>query len=85
MVTFRLTVEQFRRLLDVILADDTPDHLTNLVLMACTRPRDGIISVPVPLTDARAICALVDATPNRDDQIGEVAALLQRQLEESPS
>ena len=85
MVTFRLTVPQFQQLLTVILRPEAPDHLTNLVLMVCTRPRDGIISVPVPPDDASAIRDLVAAAARDDPQNAELAALISDQAAASPS
>ena len=79
MVTFRLTIPQFEQLLAVILRPEAPDHLTNLVLMACTRPRDGVIAVPVSLPDAKAICELVDAAANDEAVHVDFALLLDRQ------
>jgi hypothetical protein len=80
MVTLSLTVDQFTQLLSVILADETPDHLTNVVLLKCTRPRDGIISVPVPPEDARAIVDIVQATSLRDSTLEGVASALAQQV-----
>jgi hypothetical protein len=79
MVTFRLTVPQFQQLLTVILRPEAPDHLTNLVLMACTRPHDGIISVPVPADDASAIRDLVMVAAQDDPQHAGLAALIRGQ------
>jgi hypothetical protein len=79
-VRFRLTVDQFERLLTVMLAPETPDDWMNLVLMACSRPHAGIISVPVPRTDAIAITAAVSASLPTNPAIEEVAAVLQQQL-----
>jgi hypothetical protein len=80
MTTFRLTIAQFEQMLPVVLADETPDELTNLVLMACTRPRNGIISVPVPPEDARAIAALVSAAAAADAELIDLAVLFLEQL-----
>jgi hypothetical protein len=79
MVTFRLTVPQFQELLGVILAAEAPDHLTNLVLMACSRPHDGIISVPVPPDDARALCALVESAAASEPSRRPLAESLRHQ------
>jgi hypothetical protein len=81
MITFRFTVDQFERLLTVMLAEPTPDYLTNLVLMACTRVRDGIISVPVPPADAATIAALVDAAAQTHEHVAVIAALMRTQME----
>ncbi len=59
MVTFQLSVEEFRLLLEIVLAEDAPDDLANLVLMACKRPRSGVIEVPVSAEEASVLCALV--------------------------
>jgi hypothetical protein len=80
MITFRLTVEQFRVLLEVVLGADAPDHLTNLVLMACSRPRDGVISIPVPPPDAAALRDLVAAKASEEPQLAGVAALMAKQV-----
>jgi hypothetical protein len=85
MVTFRLTVDQFTQLLTVILADGTPNHLSDLVLLKCTRPRNGIISVPVPPDDARAIVAVVQETSLRDSSMSAVAAVLAQQVGDVPA
>ena len=79
MVTFRLTIPQFQQLLTVILRPQAPDYLTNLVLMSCTRPRGGIIAVPVPPDDARAICELVEVATDDEPEHAELVLLLQRQ------
>jgi hypothetical protein len=79
MITYRFTVEQFQRLLGVVLSDSAPDDLTNLVLMACTRPKNGVISVPVPLSDARALQDLVQSRSDRDPLLADIARLMAAQ------
>jgi len=83
MVTFQLTVEQFRALLDVLLAPEAPDDLANLVLMACTRPHEGIISVPLTLQSAEEVCRLVAARSRISPEAAPLAALLQEQAHPS--
>ncbi len=80
MVTFQLTVEQFQRLLSVILADDSPDQISDVVLLACTRPHEGIISIPVSHNDAVAIAAVVENGANRGASVRDIADLMARQL-----
>jgi len=80
MITFKLTVPQFQQLLELLLAPEAPDHLSNLVLLASTRPHDGIISVPVPPDDARAIHHLVEHVAQRDPTPRALAGLLAEQL-----
>jgi hypothetical protein len=80
MVTLRLTVDQFTRLLTIILADETPDYLTDLVLLKCTRPHDGIIAIPVHDDDARAIVAAVRSTSERDLAFADIAVVMAEQL-----
>ena len=82
MTTFRFTVEEFQRLLDVVLADDAPDSLTNLILTECTRPRDGVILVPVPPADARALRDLVQTAARRDPRLAGFARLVAEQAAE---
>jgi hypothetical protein len=82
-ITFRLTVDQFQRMLSVILATDTPDDLTNLVLMACTRPKNGIISVPVPPGDAERIAAVLAAGAQDNPAVSDIADVLRAQLPRS--
>lgn len=82
MITFKLTVPQFQQLLDVLLAPEAPDHLSNLVLLASTRPHDGIISVPVPADDARSIHRLVENASQGDPTQRDLAAHLAEQLSE---
>lgn len=82
-VTFRLTIEQFRLLLQVVLAADAPDDLANLVLMACKRPIDGIIAVPVPTDDANALCTLVRRRAGDDRSRTELAELMSSQASDS--
>jgi hypothetical protein len=60
LVTFRLSVPRFQQLLRVVLAPNAPDDLANHVLMACTRPHGGIISVPLAADEAEAVAKLVD-------------------------
>jgi len=84
MVTFRLTIEQFRLLLQVVLATDAPDDLANLVLMACKRPKNGIIAVPVPEDDARALIRLVREMACVDDRCQELVRLMGRQTGVQP-
>jgi len=79
LVTFRFTEEQFRLLLGVVLAAESPDELSNTVLMACKRPKDGVIAVPVPPNDADALCELVENTAGQDSRILELARLMTRQ------
>ncbi len=83
--TLRFTIEQFQRLLDVVLAEETPDYLTNLVLMACTRPKDGIILVPVPPDDAAALRDLVQTRCGADPHLTELARLLTEQSPDGDS
>jgi hypothetical protein len=78
-VTFRLTEGQFRTLLTVVLADDAPDDLTSLVLMACTRPHQGIIGVPIPAADAATLCALVRQASDQDPDLMPLITLLEAQ------
>src|ERR1700674_6083645 len=80
MVTLRLTVEQFQQLLSVMLAASTPNQLSDLVLLKCTRPHEGIISIPVPLDDATAIAAGVSDESNRDASMVDLASLIHQQL-----
>ena len=80
MVTFRFTVNQFERLLTVMLADETPDDLTSLVLMACTRVHDGIISVPVHPGEAEALVNLVGSAAVTRAEVADVAALMHEQM-----
>lgn len=80
MVTFQLTVEQFQLLLNAVLATDAPDELTNLVLMACTRPHDGVISVPVPSDDAAALATVVRAKAAADPTLQALADLMATQI-----
>jgi hypothetical protein len=82
-VTFRLTVAQFQTMLAVVLSDEMPDRLTDLILMACTRPRDGVISVPVPPDDAVAIAAAIRQQRDLAEPIGAISDLLDRQLGET--
>ncbi len=82
MTTFRFTVEEFQRLLDVVLAEDAPDSLTNLILMACTRPRDGTTLVPIPAEDARALRDLVETAARRDPHLADLARLVAEQATE---
>lgn len=80
LATFRLTIGQFQQLLEVLLAPEAPEDLSNRVLMACTRPHDGIISVPLPAAEAELISRLVDAAfpPNPS-----LAATLREQVASS--
>jgi hypothetical protein len=80
MVTFRLTVDQFTQLLNVVLADETPDELSDLVLLKCTRPHDGIISIPVHDEAGGAIVAVVQSASQRDPTIAGIADVMVRQL-----
>ena len=75
-VTFRLNVEHFRQVLEVVLAPSAPDHLTNLVLLKCTRPHGGIISIPIPRADAQDICHLVFEAAATDPTFVELGNLL---------
>ena len=79
-VTFRLSVEQFQLLLTVLMADDVPDHLSNAVLMACTRPHAGIISVPLPLADGSNLADVVDRAASVDRAYTDLAALIRTQF-----
>src|SRR5690349_869881 len=81
LVTYRLTVAEFRALLDVILSPAAPDPLTNLVLMACTRPREGVIRVPVPEADAAVIADLVGQAASVATDLLPLAGVLRSQLE----
>jgi hypothetical protein len=80
MKTFRLTVDQFTRLLQVMLADETPDELSDLVLLKCSRPHDGIIAIPVHDEAGSAIVAVVQAWSQWDPTLVEVANLMAGQL-----
>lgn len=80
MTTLRFTVEQFQWLLDVVLAEETPDYLTNRVLTACTRPKQGIILVPLPPGDAVALSSLVQARSGADPRLDELSRRLSEQL-----
>ena len=82
MVTFRLTVEQFRLLLQVVLAADAPDDLANLVLMTCKRPKDGVIAVPLPAEDAGELTRLVGESAHLDSRNQELARVIARQRDE---
>jgi len=81
MVTYQFTVEQFQRLLSVVLANDAPDELANLVLLACTRPKNGVISVPVPSLDARALRELVQSRSIGEPALSALADLMARQVD----
>jgi len=83
LVTFRLTVEQFRRLLEVVLVQSAPDHLTNLVLLKCTRPHGGVISVPIPRAAAQDICQLVFDAAATDPTFVELGNALRDQLSDA--
>lgn len=78
--SFRLTIEQFRRLLEVVLLQSTPDHLTNLVLLQCSRPHGGIITIPVPEADAQDIFQFVCAAAAIDATFTELEQVLRDQL-----
>ena len=78
LVTYRLTVGRFRELLEIILGPDAPDDLANRVLMACTRPRDGVISVPLDDVEARRLYAVVDAAGGL---VEDLATVLRAQLD----
>ena len=80
MVTYRLDVDQFRRLLVVVMADDVADHLSNAVLMACTRPHGGIISVPLHAIDGAAIADVVDRAAAARPDYADLADLIRAQL-----
>jgi len=72
LVTFRLSVPRFQQLLRVVLAPDAPDHLANRVLMACTRPHDGIISIPLNADEATAVADLVGRAGSPFEELGVV-------------
>jgi hypothetical protein len=78
-VTFRLDVDQFRRLLNVVMADDVADHLSNAILMACTRPHAGIISVPLPVSDGTALVSVLDHAASTDQSYDDLASLIRSQ------
>ena len=80
MVTFRLTTDQFQRLLTVVMADDVSDHLSNAVLMACTRAHAGIISVPLPRRDGDALLQVVERAMVSTSSIADVADALRAQF-----
>jgi hypothetical protein len=63
----------------VLLAPEAPDRLSNLVLMACTRPHEGIISVPIPADDADEIALLVHDAARIDQSNQDLAAILAEQ------
>jgi len=79
MVTFRLDVEQFRRLLSVVMADDVADHLSNAILVACTRPHDGVISVPLLMDDGMSLVNTLDHAALDDQSLGDLATLVRSQ------
>jgi hypothetical protein len=79
-VTFRLSIDQFRSLLLVVMDDAVSDHLSNAVLMACTRPHAGIISVPLPRADGVALVEAVDRAVLADQAHLELAELIRNQL-----
>lgn len=81
MITLHFTIDQFQRLLAVMLADPTPDRLTDLVLMACKRPKAGIIAVPVPPDDAALIATVVESATIANPDIGEIALLVRSQIQ----
>jgi len=84
-VTYRLDVEQFRRLLIVVMADDVADHLSNAILMACTRPREGIIFVPLHASDGAALADVVDRAATLQSEFAALADLIRAQLAAAPS
>ena len=84
MVTYRVDVDQFRRLLVVVMADDVADHLSNVVLMACTRPREGIISVPLHAVDGAALADVVDRAAVVRPDFADLAVLIRAQLTAAP-
>ena len=53
-----------------MLAPDAPDDLANRVLMACTRPHGGIISVPLAADEAEAVTKLVDCAGSPFEELG---------------
>jgi hypothetical protein len=79
-VTYRLDVDQFRRLLIVVMADDVADHLSNAVLMACTRPQGGIISVPLRRTDGVDLADIVDRAAVTKTDYADLAEVIRAQL-----
>lgn len=79
-VTFRLSVEQFQLLLTVLMADDVPDHLSNAVLMACTRPHAGVISVALPKADGSSLAAVTDRAATADRLYTDLAAMIRAQF-----
>jgi len=78
-VTFRLDVEQFRRVLSVVMADDVADHLSNAILVACTRPHDGVISVPLPMDDGMSLVNTLDHAALDDQSLDDLATLVRSQ------
>ena len=79
MITYRLDVDQFRRLLVVVMADDVADHLSNAVLMASTRPSSGIISVPLHAGDGAVLADVVDRAAAAWPQYVDLADLIRSQ------
>jgi len=72
LVTIRLSVARFQQLLHVILAPDAPDDLANRVLLACTRPHGGIISVPLAADEAAAVADLVSRAGIPYEELGAI-------------
>ncbi len=58
-VTVLMPVEQFRRLMPVILDADCPDDLTNRVLVDVSPPRGGTVRFRITPEQARSLLALV--------------------------
>ena len=80
-VTFRLSVDQFRTLLIVVMADDVTDDLSNAVLMACTRPHGGIVAVPLSMSDGHSLAEVVDSAAVADSDYFGLAGLIRSQLD----
>jgi hypothetical protein len=78
-VTFRLDIDQFGRLLSVVMADDVADHLSNAILVACTRPHAGIISVPLPVSDGSSLVSVLDHAASIDQSYDDLASLIRSQ------
>lgn len=79
-ITFHLPIAQFRELLEVVLATETPDELSNAVLLACTRPRHGIVWVPLAPGVAAAIAALVAAWAAEEPSFADLSTVLAKEI-----
>jgi hypothetical protein len=79
MITFQLTIDQFERMLAVVLDEATPNHLSDLVLLACKRPKAGIIDVPVPRDEAIALADLMEVASAQLPDVADVARLMREQ------